>query len=61
MRIDMIECLKSPNPPLQLGSIVNPWGKVAAVVLTGGERYYMLIRDNNSVSFLPWQVVENVN
>jgi len=41
---------------IPLGTIVKPWGKVAAVGWTGGERYYWFIKDN-SVSMIPWTVV----
>lgn len=42
--------------PLPLGTNTR-WGKVASVLLTGGERYYMLER-NGDVALMPADVVE---
>lgn len=41
-----------------LGTIVKPWGRVAAVGFTGGERYYWLIDEHETVSMMPASVVE---
>lgn len=40
------------------GKTVQPWGKIGAVMLTGGERYYMLIDRHGVVSLMPADVVE---
>lgn len=45
-------------PPLPLGSRVSPYGKVQAVGLTGGERYYWMVNDDGDVAMMPWFVVE---
>lgn len=47
------------NPePLMLGTVVKPWGKIGAVLLTDGERYYHLIDKHGMVSMMPADVVE---
>ena len=45
------------NPPLLIGTPTQ-WGKVCAVLLTGGERYYHLIDADGVVSMMPAHVVE---
>jgi hypothetical protein len=52
------------KPPLALGTVVKPWGRIVAVANGGalGERYYFL-RDTNPryrciVSMVPADVVE---
>lgn len=43
--------------PLDLDS-KTPWGHVGAVMLTGGERFYMLVDGDGAVSLLPADIVE---
>lgn len=43
---------------LDIGSEVKPYGKVAAVGVTGGERYYWLIDRNDCVSMVPAATIE---
>ena len=43
--------------PLPLGFIVEPWGKVCAVGCRDGERYYMLL-DEDDIMLMPADVVE---
>lgn len=45
--------------PLSLGTVVKPYGKVGAVMFTGGERYYMLTDKHGTVSLMPWFTIEN--
>lgn len=51
------------RPPLALGTVVKPWGRIVAVANGGmfGERYYFL-RDTNprsrSIAMMPADVVE---
>ncbi len=42
---------------LKLGTM-TPWGKVAAVGVIGGERYYWLVDRDILVSMLPASLVE---
>lgn len=44
--------------PLALGSTVKPWGKIVAISLTGGERYYFMQAASGVVSLMPWSAVE---
>ena len=43
--------------PLPLGT-ETPFGKVQAVGITGGERYYWLIAQDGSVSMMPAFIIE---
>lgn len=43
---------------INLGTIIEPWGKVAAVGITGGERYYWLINKHGTVSMIPATDIE---
>ena len=43
---------------LPLGTIVKPYGRVAAVGTTGGERYYWLIDKHGTVSMIPAVEIE---
>ena len=45
------------TPPLAMGTDTR-LGKVQAVLLTGGERYYMLLDEDNGVALMPADVVE---
>ena len=36
----------------------TPWGVVSAVLLTGGERFYMMVKPGNAVASIPADVVE---
>lgn len=45
--------------PLFIGQIVKPWGRVAAVGMIGGERYYWLVDlRTKAVSMMPADTVE---
>ena len=41
-----------------IGTVIKPWGKVIAVGLTGGERYYWL-DDNGVISMMPACEIED--
>ena len=41
------------SEPLELGTVVNPYGKIVAVAWITGERYYFLIAKNKSVAMMP--------
>lgn len=43
---------------LRLGQRVSPYGKVAAVGTTGGERYYWFVDKWHCVSMIPANCVE---
>jgi hypothetical protein len=45
------------TPPLPLGTKIGKW-KIAAVGITGGERYYWLTRGKNEVAMWPHFMVE---
>lgn len=47
--------------PLALGTVVKPYGKIGAVMFTGGERYYMLTNGNGDTALMPWFVIEGNN
>ncbi len=49
---------ESYKPPLEIGLTVSPYGKIAAIMLTGGERYYFLIDEVGTVSMMPASVIE---
>jgi len=44
--------------PLPIGTKVKPYGEIAAVCLTGGERYYMLVDKHGCVALMPSEVIE---
>lgn len=46
------------RPVLDVGKTVKPYGKIAAIMLTGGERYYFLIDKHGVVSMIPALVIE---
>ena len=48
----------SESPIVPLGSKVKPYGYVAAVLITGEERYYLLLDKHNVVSLIPANVIE---
>ena len=47
----------SRKMPLPIGKVVKPWGKIGAILLTGGERYYLLSK-GRCVSMIPAFMVE---
>lgn len=49
--------MKQTSMPLALGTIVEPYGEIGAVMVTGGERYY-LIKDGFGVALMPADVIE---
>jgi hypothetical protein len=36
-----------------IGDTIKPWGKIAAILWTGGERYYMFLDGHKTVSLIP--------
>lgn len=48
------------KPILNPGTKVPPYGTIAAVLWTAGERYYMLIDNFRSISMLPAEMVEQI-
>lgn len=49
---------KLMNAPLKLGTVVKPWGRIAAVQITQGERYYMFAE--RGVALIPGRDVEKM-
>jgi hypothetical protein len=45
---------------LNPGTVVPIYGTVGAVLFTGGERYYMLIKNKNEVSLMPASLIEKL-
>lgn len=45
------------SEPIPIGTVVNPYGQITAVMLTGGERYYFLLK-GGGVSLMPASVIE---
>lgn len=41
------------KPPLDLGTVVEPYGKLAAVALITGERVYFFVDKHGTVSMMP--------
>lgn len=64
VNIDFLRSLASIVPPLKpalpLGTIVEPFGRVAAVLSLGGERYYHLIDRHGNVSKMPAVDIERM-
>jgi hypothetical protein len=50
--------LRRADKPLPLGTTVPLWGEVAAVLLTGGERYYHMVGKGGVVSMMPATIIE---
>lgn len=46
--------------PLNIG-IKTEWGKITAVGITGGERYYWMVDKHGCVAMMPASVVEPPN
>ena len=46
--------------PLNLGTKTK-WGKITAVGITGGERYYWMVDKHGCVAMMPASVVEPPN
>lgn len=44
--------------PIEIGTVVKPWGTVMAVGIHGGERYYWLSNKYGVISMMPADVVE---
>lgn len=51
------QIVKKMGALLPLGTMTK-WGRVGAVGLTRGERYYWLVSENGTVSMMPADVVE---
>jgi hypothetical protein len=41
------------RPCYFIGEVVKPYGKVVAILFTGGERYYMFLDKQKTVSLMP--------
>ena len=50
------ECKKQGIVPIETKT---KWGKISAILMKEGERYYMLLDKKGVVSLLPADVVEN--
>jgi len=48
------------NHPLQLGTLIKPYGKIAAVGMLKGERYYWLCDTWGVVSMMPASLIEKM-
>lgn len=46
------------RPPLRIGTVVEPYGKIGAILFLSGERYYHLIDDDGCVSMMPAEMIE---
>lgn len=46
------------RPCLAIGTVVKPYGKIAAVGILSGERYYWLIDKQKTVSMMPADEIE---
>jgi hypothetical protein len=46
------------SEPLPINRVVKPYGKIAAVGVIKGERYYWLVDARGDVSMMPADVVE---
>ena len=45
---------------LDIGQVVKPYGRVVAIMLTGGERYYFFIDKHKTVSMMPACSIEKL-
>ena len=43
-----------------LGTVVQPYGKIGAVLFLSGERYYHLIDEHGNVAMMPAQMIEQM-
>jgi hypothetical protein len=48
-----------PKAIIDLGVIVRPWGKVAAVGILNGERYYWFTDEGGNVSMIDADTAES--
>ena len=48
------------SEPLEIGAQVPHYGEVAAILWTGGERYYMLLDKNKAVALMPAAGIESM-
>lgn len=48
------------NEIVKLGTKIEPYGEVGAVIYVGGERCYMLINKKECVSVLPASLIERL-
>ncbi len=46
------------TPALSIGTKVRPWGKISAIALLSGERYYFLLDRYEGVSMMDAATVE---
>ena len=50
--------IREYRPPLNLGTFVKPYGKIAAISFRDGERYYILVDKRGGVALMPADVIE---
>jgi hypothetical protein len=43
---------------LHIGTFIPNYGEISAILFTGGERYYMLIDGNKTVSMMPASTID---
>lgn len=48
------------KPVIPMGEVIKPYGKVVAILLLTGERYYHLVDDDGNVSMMPQDVLETL-
>jgi len=50
------------NPPLMIGTVVRPYGKIAMVGFgpTIGERYYWLVDRRGGIAMMPADMIEQI-
>ena len=46
------------TPFVPIGTNVKGYGKVSAILITSGERYYLLTGKKNTVSLMPANIIE---
>jgi hypothetical protein len=50
----------NPETLLNPGTVCPIYGTVAAVITTGGERYYLMIKNKYEVSLMPASLIEKL-
>lgn len=49
-----------PDGMIPLDVVIEPWGRIAAIGVTGGERYYWFVDKDGCVSMIPAFMVEGI-
>lgn len=48
------------RPPLPIGRVVEPYGKIKGYRTADGERYYFLQAEDGAVAYIPADVIERI-